>query len=169
MREKKLHLHGCAVCLQVLQSRKQPLQRVWRAECPVFLVWNFQKNTKIHARRGCAVHQRRAKPMVHAARAAKNTKQIGRRPSRCDIGAVRVRSHPHFSPGASRSSIHAAIPQISWLSQNLVFHENTRFSGGGVPPLFGPTSCISEARETDGARGASGEKYETNRTPTIQM
>ena len=83
-----------------------------------------------------AVHQRRAKPMVHAARAAKNTKQIGRRPSRCDIGAVRVPWLPHFSPGASRNSIRAAIPQISLLSQT-VFSRNHGFRGGGELHFFG--------------------------------
>ena len=44
---------------------------------------------------------------------------------------------------------------------------------GAVWPCFDPcllpTSCTSEPRETDGARGASGEKCETNRTRTIQM
>ena len=85
-----------------------------------------------------AVHQRRAKPMVHAARAAKNTKQIGRRPSRCDIGAVRVRWHPHFSPGASRSSFRAARPQISLLSPTVFFPGIMVFGGGGYPHSPGP-------------------------------
>ena len=168
MRGKNLHLDGRAVCLQVLQSRKQPLQRVWINKMSSFAGLELQKNTKIHARRGYAVHQRRAKPMVHAARAAKNTKRIGRRPSRCDIGAVRVRWLPHFSPGASRNSIRAAIPQISLLSQTVFFQGITVF-GGGVFSVLWAGCCTSEARETDGARGARGEKYETNRTPTIQM
>ena len=119
-------LGGCAV-----PSSASKVSRGWEKSIPY---------TKIHARRGYAVHQRRAKPMMHAARAAKNTKQIGRRPSRCDIGAVRVRWHPHFSPGASRSSIHAARPQISLLSQNRVFSRNHGFRGGGKPHTPGASS-----------------------------
>ena len=43
MREKILHLHGCAVCLQILQSRKQPLQRVWISKMSSFPGLELQK------------------------------------------------------------------------------------------------------------------------------
>ena len=91
MREKKLHLDGRAVCLQVLQSRKQPLQRVWISKMSSFPRLELQKNTKIHARRGCAVHQRSTSSVGYATGTARNAKVFGTRQSRWSICGIQVR------------------------------------------------------------------------------
>ena len=46
MREKNLHLDGRAVRLQVLQSRKQPLRRVWIGKMSSFPRLELQKTPK---------------------------------------------------------------------------------------------------------------------------
>ena len=96
MREKKLHLDGRAVCLQVLQSRKQPLQRVWISKMSSFPRLELRKNTKIHARRGCAVHQRSTSSVGYATGTARNAKVFGTRQSRWNIWGIEVRQFPRL-------------------------------------------------------------------------
>ena len=132
MREKNLHLDGRAVCLQVLQSRKQPLRRVWIGKMSSFPRLELQKTPK--STPGAAVlYIRGARVRWRRRRKRRETRKFSGLDS---LGGASVASKSDRYPVFVRfcRATYAALSHPAWRSHPE--RANLAVSGGGAKSAF---------------------------------